>query len=234
MDDAAMTAVPVTILPIAATSQEVEEMMEVFKKAFGPDPLMEFCFNLPNVPQKSKDERVAKHLEHMTTPQFVYHKAVDPENPNGPILGVAAWYWVEDPQTSKQNIPWGDPSPEVHLECYEASLGALRRWRLNYFRERNQPFVYMAILTIVPEVQRRGIGSALLREGLKEVDRRGVSAFIEASPAGLGLYKKFGWEEMLKTTVNLKHYGGEDVECVTVGLVRPAGAKETINELPNV
>jgi hypothetical protein len=40
-----MTAMPVTILPIAATSKEVEEMMEVFKKAFGPDPLMEFTFN---------------------------------------------------------------------------------------------------------------------------------------------------------------------------------------------
>ena len=229
-----MATMPVTIFPITATSKEVEEMMEVFKKAFGPDPLMEFCFNRPNVPRQPKEELVAKHLEHMATPQFVYCKAVDPENPSGPILGVAAWYWVEDPHTTKQNIPWGDPSSEVHLECYDASLGALRRWRLNYFHERSQAFVYMAILTVVPEVQRRGIGSALLREGLKEADRRGLPAFIEASPAGLGLYKKFGWEEMLKTTVNLKDYGGEDVECVTVGLVRPAGAKETTEEPPNV
>jgi ribosomal protein S18 acetylase RimI-like enzyme len=229
-----MTAMPVTILPIAATSKEVEEMMEVFKKAFGPDPLMEFTFNRNNVSRKPpKEERVAKHLEGMATPQFVYHKAVDPENPSGPILGVVVWYWVEDPHSAKQNIPWGDPSPGVHLECYDASLGVLRRWRLNYFHERNQPLVYMAILTVVPEVQRRGIGSALLREGLKEADRRGLPAFIEASPAGLGLYKKFGWEEMLKTTVNLKDYGGEDVECIRVGLVRPAGAKETTEELPN-
>ena len=229
-----MTTLPVIILPIAATSKEVEEMMEVSKQAFGPDPLMEFCFNRPNVPGRPKEERMTKHLERMADPQFVYHKAVDPENPSGPILGVAVWYWVEDPHNSTQNIPWGDPSPEVHLECYDASLGALRRWRLNYFRERNQPFVYMALLTVVPEAQRRGVGSALLREGLKEADRRGLPAFIEASPAGLGLYKKFGWEEMLKTTVNLKAYGGEDVECVTVGLVRPAGAKETTKGPPNV
>jgi GNAT superfamily N-acetyltransferase len=229
-----MSSVPVTILPIAATPKEVEEMTEVFKKAFGPDPLMEFCFNRPNIPRQPKEELEAKHLERMATPQFVYHKAIDPENPSGPMLGVAAWYWVENPSTSKQNIPWGDPSPGVHLECYDASLGVLRRWRLNYFRELNQPFVYMAILTVVPEVQRRGVGSALLREGLKEVDRRGLPAFIEASPAGLGLYKKFGWEEMLKTTVNLKDHGGEDVECVTVGLVRPTGAKETTKEPCNV
>lgn len=229
-----MAAMSVTVLPIAATSKEVEEMMEVFKNAFGPDPLIEFCFNRPNVPRKPKEKNVAEHLERIASPQFVYHKAVDSKNPSGPILGVAAWYWVDNPQNSTQNIPWGDPSPEVHLECYEASLGALRRWRLNYFHERNQPFIYMAILTVMPEVQRRGVGSALLREGLREADRRGLPAFIEASPSGLGLYKKFGWEEKLKTTVNLKDYGGEDVECVTVGLVRPAGAKETTGTPPNV
>ncbi|KAE8451410.1 hypothetical protein EG329_004039 [Mollisiaceae sp. DMI_Dod_QoI] len=229
-----MTAMPVTILPVAATSQEVEEMMTVFKNAFGPDPLMEFCFNRPGVPQPPKQELIAKHLERMATPQLVYRKAVDAENPHGPILGVAAWYWVEDPHTAKQNIPWGDPSPGVHLECYDAALGALRRWRFDYFKERNQPFVYMAILTVVPEAQRRGVGGALLREGLADADRRGLPCFIEASPAGLGLYKKFGWEEMLKTTVNLKDYGGKDVECVTVGLVRPAGAKEMVKEPLNV
>jgi predicted N-acetyltransferase YhbS len=119
------------------------------------------------------------------------------------------------------------------MQCYDASLGALRRWRANYFSEQGKPFPYMALLTVVPEVQRKGVGSALLREGLKEVDRKGLPAFIEASPAGLGLYKKFGWEEMVESTVNLRDHGGEDVECVTVGLVRPAGAKETCKKQPD-
>lgn len=229
-----MTAAPVAILLISPTSTEVDEMMSVMKKAFGPDPLIEFCFNQPNVPHPPKEESIAKHLERMSSPKFVYHKAVDAENPSGPILGVATWYWVEDQYTAKQNIPWGDPPPGVNMPCYEASLGALRRWRANYFSEQGKPFVYMALLTVVPEVQRKGVGSALLREGLKEVDRRGLPVFIEASPAGLGLYKKFGWEEMVESTVNLRDYGGEDVECVTVGLVRPAGAKETSKGQPDV
>jgi GNAT superfamily N-acetyltransferase len=229
-----MTAKSVVVLPIAPTSTEVDEMMSVTKKAFGTDPLIEFCFNQPNVPHPPKEESIAKHLERISSPDFVYHKAVDAENPSGSILGVAAWYWVEDPHTARQNIPWGDPPPGVHMPCYDASLGALRCWRTNYFREQGKPFAYMALLTVVPEAQRKGVGSALLREGLKEVDRRGLLAFIEASPAGLGLYKKFGWEEMVESTVNLRDYGGEDVECVTVGLVRPAGAKETSKEQPGV
>jgi GNAT superfamily N-acetyltransferase len=221
-----MSVIPVSVLPIEATSKEVEDMLEVFSKAFGPDPFMEFCFNRPNVPQPSKEESIAKHLAHMSTPEFVYRKAVDPEYPDGPLLGVAVWYWVQDPHATTQNTPWGDPSPNVHLESYEASLGVIRRWRLGYFNEHDQPFVYMALLTVMPEFQRRGVGSALLREGLREADRRGWPAFIEASPAGLGLYKKFGWEEMVKTTINLKDYGGQDVEYDTVGLIRPAGSAE--------
>lgn len=81
---------------------------------------------------------------------------------------------------------------------------------------------------MAPEAQRRGVGSALLREGLREVDRRGWQAFIEASPAGVGLYRKFGWEEKLKMTVNFKDFGGDDVEYVSVGLIRPAGGKERV------
>ena len=223
-----MAVTPVTVLPVAATSGEVEEILEVFKKAFGPDPLIEFVFNRPNVSPEPKETTVAKHLERLADPKFFYHKAVDSENPNGPILGVAGWYWVENPLTSSQNIPWGDPSPGTHMECYEASLGALRRWRVSHFRELGEPFLYMGILTVVPGMQRRGVGSALLRKGLAEADRRGVQTFIEASPAGLGLYKKFGWEETIKTVVNLKDYGGEDIQCVTVGLVRPAYAQEAV------
>ena len=221
-----MSTLPVTVLPIAATAKEIEEMQEVNKRAFGADPLIEFCFNRPNIPRTPKEEHIAKHLERMASPEWIFHKAVDASTPDGPMLGVAAWYIVENPHTTTQNIPWGDPTPEVHLECYDASLGVLRRWRQKHFEERDQPFVYMALLTVSPEAQRRGVGSALLREGLKEVDRRGWPAFIEASPFGLGLYKKFGWVETAKSTVNLKDFGGEDVECVAVGLVRPAGAKE--------
>lgn len=142
----AMATEPVTILPMEATAKEVEEMTTVIKQAFGPDQLMEFLFNQPNVPKPPKEEALAKSLERMTNPLFVYHKAVDAVNPDGPILGVAVWYWVEDPQNSTKNIPWGDPAPDVHLGCYEATLGALRSWRLEHFREINQPFVNMALL----------------------------------------------------------------------------------------
>jgi hypothetical protein len=72
-----MTVVPIAILPIAPTSTEVDEMMSVIKNAFGPDPPIEFCFNRPNVPHPPKEESIAKHLERISSPKFVYHKAVE-------------------------------------------------------------------------------------------------------------------------------------------------------------
>jgi hypothetical protein len=57
-----MVTIPVTIFPIAATPNEVEEMIEVFKNAFRPNPLMGFCLNRPNIPRKPKEKSVAKDL----------------------------------------------------------------------------------------------------------------------------------------------------------------------------
>ena len=220
-----MATIPVKVLPVAATPNDVELMKNIFKEAFGPDPLIEFCFNQPNTPKPPKEEGIAKELERIADPRFMYHKAVDAEYPDQ-MLGVSVWYWFEEPQKAAANIPWGDPPPGTHLACFNASIGALRRWRFEHFRDTNEPFIYMALLTVSPEAQRRGVGTALLREGLKEADRRGLPAFIEASPSGLGLYKKFGWEEKVTNVVNLKDFGGEDVDCVTVGLIRPAAGKE--------
>jgi hypothetical protein len=91
-----------------ATSKEMENMLQLGKKAFGPDPLIELCFNRPGVPQVSTEVRVGQHLERIASPQFMYHKAIDPDDPNWPMIGVAMWYWVENPLLETVNSPWGD------------------------------------------------------------------------------------------------------------------------------
>lgn len=90
-------------------------------------------------------------------------------------------------------------------------------------------YAYCITLVVDPEWQRRGIGKRLLEEVLSVVDEKGWEAFIDASPAGLGLYKKLGWEEVGSTVIDVGAYGGEKGKLVTnVSLVRKP--KRTVEE----
>lgn len=82
-------------------------------------------------------------------------------------------------------------------------------------------YAYCNTLVVDPEWQRRGIGKRLLEDVLSIVDEKGWEAFIDASPAGLGLYKKLGWEEVGRNIADLGNYGGEKGRLdTTVSLVR--------------
>jgi ribosomal protein S18 acetylase RimI-like enzyme len=70
--------------------------------------------------------------------------------------------------------------------------------------------VELGVLVVSPDCQRRGIGTALLEEGLGEVDRRGLQCVLAASAKGRGLYKKFGFADFEILEFNLAEYeGGE-------------------------
>jgi ribosomal protein S18 acetylase RimI-like enzyme len=71
--------------------------------------------------------------------------------------------------------------------------------------------VELGVLVVAPDCQRRGIGTALLEEGLAEVDRRGVQCVLAASAKGRGLYKKFGFADFEILEFNLAEYEGGEV-----------------------
>ena len=85
----------------------------------------------------------------------------------------------------------------------------------------DKKYAYCITLVVDPEWQRRGIGKRLLEDALSIVDENGWEAFIDASPAGLGLYSKLGWEEVGRHVVDLGDYGGEKGKMeTTVSLIR--------------
>ncbi|KAI5303094.1 hypothetical protein KEM55_000718, partial [Ascosphaera atra] len=51
-------------------------------------------------------------------------------------------------------------------------------------------------MAVDPNQQRQGIGSLLMKLFCEFVDENGLDAFVMASPAGLKLYAKFGFEKV--------------------------------------
>ena len=65
------------------------------------------------------------------------------------------------------------------------------------------------ILAIDPSLQRKGIGSLLIRHGLDGADRDHAKTYVEASPVGLPLYIQFGWKEIDKVVVDVGKLDGK-------------------------
>ncbi|KAI4159159.1 MAG: hypothetical protein LQ342_006806 [Letrouitia transgressa] len=63
----------------------------------------------------------------------------------------------------------------------------------------------------MPEYQRKGLGSLLIRDGLAAADRDNVNTYIEASPAGVELYKRHGWKQVDDILIDMAPYGGQGI-----------------------
>jgi GNAT superfamily N-acetyltransferase len=140
-----------------------------------------------------------------TDPNAKYLKAaLDDEA--GTIIGIAKWYFFLDPEN--QADPWKiDFPPGANEALYNEFFGALNKAREERFKGKRH--ILMAVLAIHPDYQRMGVGHELLRWGLDEADREQVPTWIDASAAGFGLYKKFGWEEVGWVKVDAVPWGGK-------------------------
>ena len=215
---------PIKILALNATREDVQRTIAVNKGAFGPDPLIEACFNRPGVENESEEAQIKTQLDRMAKPGMMYHKAVDPDDPDGKILGSSFWWFCDSPETATPNSPWGSWPAGAHMELVEKSLGMLNNWRHDHFAKNKQPYVFLGTLAVSTEAQRRGVGTALLRAGIEECEKKGLPIYLDASPAGLGLYERLGWKRVVTNSVNLKDFGGADIVCPTVGLIRQPGS----------
>jgi ribosomal protein S18 acetylase RimI-like enzyme len=96
---------------------------------------------------------------------------------------------------------WPLPLPPLRLRLRALlgqGLGAARRWGEVFEALSAEHPVgarwYLSTLGVAPELQRRGVGSALLGAWLQEVDRDGVAAYLETDrPENLGFYRHAGF-----------------------------------------
>ena len=69
-------------------------------------------------------------------------------------------------------------------------------------------FAVLNLLCVHRDWQRRGAGTLLVQWGLARSESLGLPAYLEASPAGYGLYLKLGFHEIDVVVVKAEDWDG--------------------------
>ena len=162
--------------------------------------------------------RIGDLIDHIATDATARCvKAFDPHT--GEIVATGHWHFYLSPSTDAHIFPVFRYPPTGNPELGAHFFGSLLRVQEEHMR--GQAYFFMRLLVVLPSYQGKGIGTRLLRWGLEQADRLRVRTWIDASPAGLRLYKKLGWEEVSTLEIDLGAWGGKKGQKdLTVALIR--------------
>ncbi|KAL9601806.1 MAG: hypothetical protein Q9219_002296 [cf. Caloplaca sp. 3 TL-2023] len=133
----------------------------------------------------------------------------------GTIVSYAAWERPHPSATEEgsQHARFGDAMPDT---CFPqgSNLSVIKDFsdqqdRLKVVHMDSTQDYYLKMLFTHPSYQGQGLASALLRQGLERIDAESRRCYLEASPAGLPIYRKRGWKVVDEIRVDLSKHGVE-------------------------
>lgn len=131
-------------------------------------------------------------------------------------------------------------------KCMDADLHRATAEGMKKARERalkeDWDVWYLGSLAIDPTYQGKGIGKMLMQWGCEQSDRDGLPLYLEATPAGRGLYEKCGFESVEELTWPGVMHEGESYRMaimvrkpkrrrVVVDEVRPGTEREVVSRM---
>lgn len=208
------------ILP--ATIDDAEALLACALKANAGDKLMR-AFYPPERAHLTPPEQLQEHrmrrMRARFTDENVWQKAVLDDDPNV-IVGYSAWTMPKSQRAPKKQDEGEEEDAgdekctppacvdfelqrlfEKECEAHSEKAMPMDSWRKPRSIIRTHPTqltVFDSLdlqgLSVCPEYQRKGVGSALLRHMLQRVDQDGLPAYMEATADGAKLYPHFGFE----------------------------------------
>jgi GNAT superfamily N-acetyltransferase len=165
-----------------ATAQDIERLKAVMAEAFFDDPV--FGWLMPDEDKRRAQLRrfFAIELRHVALPRGRVWTTNELSSA-ALILPPGAWR-----VPLHATLLEGTAFP-VHL-VRAARLGAAMEWR-----HPREPHYYVRDIGVPPDMQGKGLGSALLRPTLDGCDREGLPAYLEASSErNAALYERLGFQ----------------------------------------
>jgi GNAT superfamily N-acetyltransferase len=175
-----------------AVKADATRLEVVLARAFHDDPVIGWL--MPDAGKRPARLRrfFGVELRHMVLPRGVAWTTGD--------LGAAAL--VMPPER------WRVPLNATLLEGRAFGAGLVRAARLGaameqrHAREVRGPHYYVRDVGVLPQMQGRGLGSALMAPTLERCDREGLPAYLEASSErSASLYERLGFEHLSELSV---------------------------------
>ncbi|GLB34348.1 putative acetyltransferase (GNAT) domain containing protein [Lyophyllum shimeji] len=158
------------------------------------------------------------------------HLLVATDPTSNQILGCARWR-IPDPNGRSEMVLSDEArakaalaqTSEVHpagmnVAVYEACLKALGETRGRHVREDD---IVLELLLTHPQHQGKGVGKALLDWGVRKADQKNARIYLEATPEGYPLYRKYGWRDVGELVMDFSLYGGEGDARYVVMIRKP-------------
>jgi predicted N-acetyltransferase YhbS len=221
----------ITILP--ATHADVPAMAKISANAF-EDDRNTIIKNLGQVPYNMEAVSRENLPKYIDSEKCVMVKAMDAKT--GELLGYAAWGFrgfekddipvVEGAPENNDKLGynlWGDKAEAKPVEKEEAKvekeavesegikrLKALQDADMTNWMQKLMPegtrCIFVASLTVSPKHYRRGVGTALLKYGIKMADEKSVFIWAHSSMGAVRAYESTGFKRIGSLDMDLDEY----------------------------
>ena len=216
----------------SATINDIPELVTVFHESFIEDTSFKACYGA--VPSKLLEEFHIHTFHDIFCRWWAhYFKIIDTSNQQ--IAGFSGWRFrhpAKDEEACVQKamakekdnpLPWSRVIG-LNVPLCMKLIQLQNQAKAHLYNEETD--FQMEIIAVRPFYRRRGLGSLLMEEGLNFAEAMGAKVYLEASPLGLHLYKRFGFNPVAEITIDLRDFGGDEI-ITDVCMTKEAAGKSS-------
>ncbi|EME86566.1 uncharacterized protein MYCFIDRAFT_122232, partial [Pseudocercospora fijiensis CIRAD86] len=83
-------------------------------------------------------------------------------------------------------------------------------WEYKQKHLGHEPYLFLQVLATRPDQGRKGVGALAMKWGCDKADELGLPAYLEGSPMGVGLYKKWQFDVVDELPWDARNFGYSD------------------------
>ncbi|KAK6855524.1 hypothetical protein PG990_000025 [Apiospora arundinis] len=188
------------------TEADADAVTNVFTDSFSEDAITKKVF--PSTSEQSRASVKDWLGGGLKDPHSRYVLAVNNSlSGDDAVVAIAKWVIPKAGPRAPDAENW--PSKMVWPEGADVELGkefftTLEKKHSEHMGGR--PHWYLELLAVRKSYHGKGLGKHLLNWGLERADKDGVEAYLQASPAGAPLYRKYGFEDIETYNVSSVDY----------------------------